>query len=63
VFVRQGGAVRHPFATEMQKAPLDPGQDPRHVDSIWPLWNLLDFTPDGRGEGHPKLQYANSPPV
>jgi predicted dithiol-disulfide oxidoreductase (DUF899 family) len=63
VFTRKGDAVHHAFATEMQYAPFDPGQDPRHVDSIWPLWNLLDFTPDGRGDDHPKLQYAKSPPA
>ncbi len=35
------------------------GQDPRHVDLIWPLWGLLDFTPDGRGaEFRPKLSYG-----
>jgi predicted dithiol-disulfide oxidoreductase (DUF899 family) len=63
VFTRKGGAVRHTFATEMQYAPFDPGQDPRHVDSIWPVWNLFDFTPDGRGDDHPKLQYGKRPPV
>ena len=26
----------------------DPRQDMRHVDTIWPLWNLFDVTPDGR---------------
>jgi predicted dithiol-disulfide oxidoreductase (DUF899 family) len=25
------------------------GQDPRHIGMIWPLWNLLDLTPEGRG--------------
>jgi AhpC/TSA family len=24
-------------------APTDPGQDFRHVDFMWPLWNILDF--------------------
>src|SRR3989442_15172614 len=29
-----------------------------HVDLIWPLWNLLDFTPEGRGaDWYPKLSY------
>jgi predicted dithiol-disulfide oxidoreductase (DUF899 family) len=55
--------VRHTYATEMQCAPFDLGQDPRHVDAIWPMWSLLDFTPDGRGDDHPKLQYAESPPA
>jgi predicted dithiol-disulfide oxidoreductase (DUF899 family) len=28
------------------------------VDLIWPLWNLLDFTPEGRGtDWYPKLSY------
>ena len=39
-------------------APADPGQDGRHVDMIWPLWNLFDFTPEGRGQKwSPKLTY------
>jgi predicted dithiol-disulfide oxidoreductase (DUF899 family) len=58
VFSCKDGAVRHTFATELQQAPRGPGEDPRHVDSIWPLWNLFDFTPEGRGDAHPKLRYA-----
>jgi predicted dithiol-disulfide oxidoreductase (DUF899 family) len=59
VFVRRGGEVRHYFSTELLYAPFDPGQDGRHVDLIWPLWNLFDFTPEGRGKDwHPKLSYA-----
>jgi predicted dithiol-disulfide oxidoreductase (DUF899 family) len=61
VFTLKDGVVRHSFGAEMHNAPSDPGQDPRHVDSIWPLWNLLDFTPEGRGDFHPKLQYADGP--
>jgi len=35
-----------------------PGGEGRHVDIIWPLWNLFDWTPEGRGtDWHPKLQY------
>ena len=49
VFVRDGGAIRHAWATELMVAPRDEGEDPRHVDSIWPLWNVLDMTPGGRG--------------
>jgi predicted dithiol-disulfide oxidoreductase (DUF899 family) len=30
----------------------------RHVDSIWPLWNVFDLTPDGRGtDWYPRLGY------
>ena len=58
VFVRRDGAIRHFYHTELLFAPREPGQDGRHVDLIWPLWNLFDFSPDGRGENwYPKLSY------
>jgi predicted dithiol-disulfide oxidoreductase (DUF899 family) len=57
VFSREGGAVRHRYGTELAYAPSDPGQDPRHIDAIWPVWGTLDFTPDGRGDLRPKLVY------
>jgi predicted dithiol-disulfide oxidoreductase (DUF899 family) len=49
VFVRDGTGIRHAWATELMFAPRDEGEDPRHVDSIWPLWSVLDMTPEGRG--------------
>lgn len=56
---RKNKVVRHFYATELLFAKSEPGQDPRHVDSIWPLWNLLDFTPEGRGtDWYPKLDYG-----
>ena len=58
VFVRRGASIHHFYSTELLFAPSDPGQDRRHVDSIWPLWNLFDFTPEGRGEKwYPRLSY------
>ena len=57
VFQRQGGEIRHVWATELAFAPPEPGQDPRHVDLIWPLWGLLDLSPEGRGGFRPKLEY------
>ncbi len=58
VFVRRRGAIRHFYGTEMLFAKAEPGQHNRHVDMIWPLWNLLDFTPEGRGrDWYPQLQY------
>lgn len=48
VFVRRGGKIHHAYSTELLYAPSEEGQDPRHVDSIWPLWSLFDLTPDGR---------------
>ncbi len=60
VFVRDGEELRHAWATELMFAPRDEGEDPRHVDAIWPLWSVLDMTPAGRGtEGaFPKLRYG-----
>jgi predicted dithiol-disulfide oxidoreductase (DUF899 family) len=58
VFVRRDGVIHHFYNTELLYAPCEPGQDGRHVDQIWPLWNLFDLTPDGRGEKwHPELSY------
>jgi predicted dithiol-disulfide oxidoreductase (DUF899 family) len=50
VFTRDGDRFRHRWASELMFAPRDEGEDPRHVDSIWPLWNVLDMTPDGRAD-------------
>lgn len=47
VFSNKAGAIRHFWASEMFFAGLD--GHPRHVDTIWPLWNALDFLPEGRG--------------
>jgi hypothetical protein len=38
-------------------APTDRGQDPRHVDLIWPIWQLFDLTPGGRAGVALKLEY------
>ncbi len=59
VFVRDGDEIRHAWATELIFAPRDEGEDARHVDSIWPIWNVLDLTPAGRGteSGFPSLEY------
>jgi predicted dithiol-disulfide oxidoreductase (DUF899 family) len=60
VFVRDGNAIRHSWATELMFAPRDEGEDPRHVDSIWPIWSVLDMTPGGRAteRGFPGVDYA-----
>ena len=60
VFVRDGEEFRHAWATELMFAPRDEGEDPRHVDSIWSIWSVLDMTPDGRGTewGFPQLRYG-----
>jgi predicted dithiol-disulfide oxidoreductase (DUF899 family) len=48
VFHRDGDAIRHFWSSELFYAPSDPGQEPRHVGTLEPLWNLLDLTPEGR---------------
>jgi predicted dithiol-disulfide oxidoreductase (DUF899 family) len=59
VFTRDGGGIRHRWATELMSAPRDEGEEPRHLDSIWPIWNVLDMTPGGRGSDpdFPAMQY------
>jgi predicted dithiol-disulfide oxidoreductase (DUF899 family) len=48
VFQRDGEVIRHFWSSERLYAPRDPGQEPRHVGTVEPLWNLLDLTPAGR---------------
>ena len=55
VFRREGSIVRHFWGSEMLYVPPELGQDYRHNDLIDPLWNLLDTTPEGRGQFEPKL--------
>ena len=58
VFTRAGKRIHHAYNTEMLYAPAVGGIDARHVDMIWPLWNLFDFTPIGRGtDWYPALAY------
>jgi predicted dithiol-disulfide oxidoreductase (DUF899 family) len=57
VFVKKDGAIHHTWGSELIDVKF-PGGEGRHVDIIWPLWNLLDWTPGGRGtDWHPKLEY------
>jgi predicted dithiol-disulfide oxidoreductase (DUF899 family) len=58
VFVKRDGKVRHYYGTEVLYAPEEKGQNARHIDMMWPLWNVLDLTPEGRGsDWYPKLSY------
>ena len=51
VFHRDGDVVRHFWSSELFYAPTDPGQDPRHVATLEPLWNMFDLIPEGRPRG------------
>jgi predicted dithiol-disulfide oxidoreductase (DUF899 family) len=60
VFTRSDGRIHHTYCTELLFAAEEPGQESRHVDLIWPLWNLFDFTREGRGtDWNPKLDYGS----
>jgi predicted dithiol-disulfide oxidoreductase (DUF899 family) len=39
VFRRRAGMIFHFWGTELSA---------NHVDTVWPYWNLMDFTPEGR---------------
>ena len=39
VFKKRDGRIFHFWSTETMS---------NHVDTVWPYWNLMDFTPEGR---------------
>ena len=58
VFHRDRDTVRHFWGSELFYAPTDGDQDPRHLGTLEPLWNLFDLTPDGRPRGwYEQLSY------
>ncbi len=57
VFTKGRDGIRHAYSTELLYAKSEPGQQPRHVDSIWPIWNMLDLVPGGRGaDWYPQIR-------
>ena len=48
VFHRDGEVVRHFWGSELLYARTDAAEDPRHVGTLEPLWNLFDLTREGR---------------
>jgi predicted dithiol-disulfide oxidoreductase (DUF899 family) len=58
VFHHDAGAIRHFWGSELFYAPVEPGQETRHVGTIEPLWNLFDLTPEGRpADWHEQFSY------
>jgi predicted dithiol-disulfide oxidoreductase (DUF899 family) len=57
VFRKTPKGIFHFYGTELFFAKSERGQDPRHVDLIWPIWNMFDLTPEGRGGWFPKYSY------
>ena len=59
VFRKTGEGIFHSYDAELFHVAPEPGQHPRHADLIWPLWNVFDLTPEGRGtEWFPKVSYG-----
>jgi len=58
VFERDGETIRHFWGSELFYAPVDAGEEPRHVGTLEPLWNLFDFTREGRpADWHEQFSY------
>lgn len=51
------GVVRLGWASELLFQPSEPGQDPRHLGTVEPMWTLLDFTPGGRPDATEQFEY------
>lgn len=49
VFRKTDEGVFHSWGSELVAHPKENGH-PSHVDTVWPFWNLLDMTPEGRGD-------------
>ena len=51
-------SANNTYSSELLYAPTEPGEDPRHLGTLEPLWNMLDLTPEGRPQGWvEQLQY------
>lgn len=58
VFRKSKNGIHHFYNTELLYVPSEEGQNARHVDLIWPLWNVFDMTLEGRGtDWYPKFTY------
>lgn len=56
IFVKRNDGIHHFWGAELLY--VDRPGHPRHVDQIWPMWNVFDLTPEGRGtDWFPKLSY------
>ena len=60
VWQRDGDKVRLFWSPEGGEETADPGFDPHLAPDPTPLWNILDWTPEGRGKTwYPKLEYGS----
>src|SRR5262249_47887459 len=51
------GVIRLSWASELLFSPREPGQDPRHLGTVEPMWTLLDLTPGGRPRADEQIEY------
>ena len=58
VFHRGESGIRHFWGSELLYATPEHGQEPRHVGTLEPLWNLFDLTPEGRPDWYEQLSYT-----
>ncbi|MBA3811867.1 MAG: DUF899 family protein [Caulobacteraceae bacterium] len=60
IWTRDADTVRLFWAAEGGSQTADPGFDPHLAPDPTPLWNILDWTPEGRGaDWYPKLDYGS----
>ena len=59
IFARSGAdaPIRHFWGSELGFEPWMEGAESRHIDLAWPVWNIFDLCPDGRGDFSPALAY------
>ena len=58
VFKQEEDTIYHFYTSELLYTATEEGQNSRHVDMMWPLWNIFDLTPEGRGTNwYPKHSY------
>ncbi len=58
IFRKSPDGITHFWGSESFFADIE--GHPRHLDQIWPLWNMLDLTPAGRGtDWYPRLSYID----
>jgi predicted dithiol-disulfide oxidoreductase (DUF899 family) len=51
------GVIRLSWASELLFMPTEPGQDPRHLGTVEPMWTLLDLTAGGRPDADEQIEY------
>jgi predicted dithiol-disulfide oxidoreductase (DUF899 family) len=57
VFRKDGETVRHFWGGELLYVQEEPDQNHRALDTLDPVWGMLDLLPEGRGNFFPKLTY------